>query len=96
MTYAYALVFLLNGATWGGLWIGITNYVLDISPHDIRPLFLGLTATLSLPTALMPLVGGWLLGFISYEALFAITVVGGLAALVYALRLETPPTLHEA
>lgn len=90
MAYLYALVFLLNGTTWSGIWIGFTNYVLEIAPDDIRPLFLGLLATLASPTVFMPLLGGWLLGFISFQALFALAAAGGLLALVYIYRLREP------
>jgi Na+/melibiose symporter-like transporter len=90
MAYLYAVVFLLNGCTWGGIWIGFTNYVLEIAPDDIRPLFLGLQATLASPVIVMPLLGGWLLAVIGFEALFAIAALGGVIALAYAHRLHEP------
>lgn len=87
--YIYAGVFLLNGATGGGLWMAFTNYVMEIAPEDTRPLFLGLAATLTAPTVLLPVLGGWMLGAISYETLFAIVVAGSVVAFGYSLRL--PP-----
>lgn len=90
MAPLYAIVFLLNGATWGGTWIGFTNYVLEIAPDDIRPLFLGLQATLASPAVVMPLVGGWLLGLMPFEALFCVAAAGGILALVYIYRLREP------
>jgi len=94
MAYLYAVVFLLNGATWGGTWIGFTNYVLEIAPDDIRPLFLGLQATLGAPALMMPLLGGVLLGFMSFEALFSLAAAGGLVAFVYVRRLQEPRHLE--
>lgn len=90
LRYFYAVVFLLNGAVWGGMWIGFTNYVLEISPPDIRPLFLGLQATLSAPTVAMPLLGGWLLNFIRYEALFGLVAAAGIVSIIYVRRLPEP------
>lgn len=86
----YALVFFINGATWGGMWIGFTNYVLEISPPDIRPLFLGLQSTLSAPTVAMPVIGGWLLTYLQFETLFAIVAVTGLISVIYVQRLPEP------
>ena len=96
MPYAYTAVFLLNGATWGGTWIGFTNYVLEIAPDDIRPLFLGLQATLASPAVAMPFIGGWLLAVIPYEALFGLALAGGAAALIYIRRLQEPRHLASA
>jgi len=90
MAYLYAVVFLLNGTTWGGTWIGFTNYVLEIAPDDIRPLFLGLQATLASPVVAMPFVGGLLLGFMSFEALFSLAAASGVFALIYIYRLREP------
>jgi MFS family permease len=88
--YFYPLVFLLNGAIWGGMWMGFTNYILEIAPDDIRPLFLGLQATLSAPTIIVPILGGWLLTMISYQALFALAACAGIIGLVYVHRLPEP------
>ncbi len=90
MGYGYAAVFLLNGAVWGGMWIGFTNHVLEIAPDHIRPLFLGLQATLSAPTVVMPLLGGWLLSVISYEALFGTVAALSVGAFAYSFRLREP------
>ncbi len=96
MAYFYAIVFLLSGTTWSGTWIGFTNHVLEIAPDDIRPLFLGLQATLSSPAIMMPFIGGWLLGYVSFETLFAIAAVGGAVAVVYVRRLQEPRDMSSA
>jgi len=96
MAYPYSVVFLLNGAVWGGMWIGFTNYTLEIAPAEIRPLFLGLQSTLSAPTVLMPLLGGWLVSVIPFEALFGLVAVSGIASLVYVHRLPEPRRAAEA
>jgi len=93
MPQAYSLVFFLSSAAGSGMWMGITNYVLEIAPDDIRPLFLGLSATLSAPVVVMPLIGGVLLDLIAYEVLFAIVGVAALAAAIYVSTLERPQRL---
>ncbi len=90
MVYWYGAAFFLNSAAGAGGWMGTTNYVLDLASDDIRPLFLGLSATLSAPVVLMPLAGGVLLGFISHEALFCLAAVGMVVATVFVFRLEEP------
>jgi len=88
--YLYPMVFLLNGAIWGGAWMGFTNYVMEAASDEDRPLFLGLQATLSSVTVAMPVLGGWLLGLMPYEALFGIVAVAGLVAALYARCLPPP------
>jgi hypothetical protein len=95
MPYAYSLVFLLNGATWGGLWMGFTNYVLEISPVDIRPLFLGIQATLSSPTVLMPVLGGLMLNMLRFEVLFGLVAACGVFSVIYAHGLKEPRAAPE-
>ncbi len=68
----------------------------QIAPDDIRPLFLGLQATLSSPAIMMPFIGGWLLGYVSFETLFAIAAVGGAVAVVYVRRLQEPRHMSSA
>jgi MFS family permease len=94
--YVYCATFLLNGIAMAGGWMGITNYVLEIAPDDIRPLFLGLSATLAAPAVLMPLVGGLLLRLISYESLFVIAAAGGAVAVAYVFTLERPRVAQHA
>ena len=90
LDYAFCAVFFLNGVAMSGGWMGITNYVFEIAPGDIRPLFLGLAATLSAPVILMPVIGGLLLSFIAYQTLFAISLAGGVIGIFYIYTLERP------
>jgi len=94
MAHAYSLVFFLSSAASSGMWMGVTNYVLEIAPDEVRPLFLGLSATLAAPVVLTPLIGGLLLGLIAYEVLFAIVGVAALASAIYIATLERPRRLE--
>jgi len=102
MSYLYAVVFLLTGATWGGAWMGFTNYVMELAGDDARPLFLGLQATLCAPTVAMPLLGGWLLsvfpkvGVAPYQTLFVLVALAGLVSMLSASRLTEPHPPEEA
>ena len=88
--YAYCSVFFLNGIAMSGGWMGLTNYVFELAPDEIRPLFLGLASTLSAPVILMPMIGGLLLSFIAYHTLFAIALAGGVIGIFYVYTLERP------
>jgi MFS family permease len=78
------VAFALLGVTVAGTTVGSINVILDLAPLDQRPTYIGLTSTLlAIPTALSPLLGGWLISRWGYSALFN---VGGACALVgYAL-----------
>jgi MFS family permease len=90
LDYAFCGVFLLNGVAMSGGWMGLTNYVFELAPDDIRPLFLGLASTLSAPVILMPMIGGLLLSLIAYQTLFAISLAGGVIGIFYVYTLERP------
>ncbi|NIM05675.1 MAG: hypothetical protein GTO55_05635, partial [Armatimonadetes bacterium] len=91
--YAYAIVFTVASAAGGGSWIGFTNFLLEITQDEERIAFIGMNGTLLAPTALMPVIGGLLLKFFPYEAVFALAAMGGLLALLNAYRLTEPRTL---
>ncbi|MBN1460415.1 MAG: MFS transporter, partial [Armatimonadetes bacterium] len=95
LAYFYAVTFLLNGISSSGMWMGFTNYVLEIAPDGVRPLFLGLSATLSAPAVTAPFLGGLLLGLVSYEVLFGLTWAIALVAFIYVRTLDHPRKLEE-
>jgi MFS family permease len=95
VVYFYAGAFLLNGVCTSGVWMGFINYVLEIAPDSVRPLFLGLAATLSAPAVVAPLLGGLLLKIVSYETLFGIACGVAVASLLYVRTLDHPHRLEE-
>ncbi len=95
MLYLFSLTFLLNGAAAGGGWMGYTNYIFELAPEDIRPLFLGLASTLCSPVVIMPLIGGLLLRVISFQTLFLITAITSVIGLLFVYRLPRPHRLEE-
>lgn len=88
--YAYALVFALDKAVVNGIWLGFINYVLELVPEKERPCFIGMTAVLTVPMIIMPLLGGVLLNFVPYEVVFALTASGGLLGWFWARHLAEP------
>ena len=90
LPYLYAAVFLCNSTVAGGAWMGFTNYVFEIAPERLRPIFLGLQATLSAPSVFMPWLGGTLLKVMSYQTLFAIVAVAGVLGALYVRLLAEP------
>ncbi|MGQ9456760.1 MAG: MFS transporter [Anaerolineae bacterium] len=71
----YMLVFLLLGITLGGLTIADSNLVLELSPRDQTPTYVGLMNLILGPVmGLAPLVGGLLASAWGYPALFVIAM----------------------
>jgi MFS family permease len=92
VAYPYALVFTCISIGNAGAWIGLTNYLFEIAPEEVRPLFLGIGFTLSAPNVVMPIIGGALLRHVMlpYEALFALVIGAGTIASLYVRRLPEP------
>lgn len=86
----YLLVFALLGAMNNSFMLGHMNYVLEMSPEDRRPLYVGLSNTLAGLLIIVPLLGGWLVDIFSYELLFAVTVLCVFPGLLLTARLSEP------
>lgn len=80
LPYAYALVFVIGGATTGALWMGATNYLFELADHPDRPRYIALLNLFSLPGALFPLLIGYLLNLLPYPLVFGLISASGLAA----------------
>ena len=87
---SFGAVFFLIGSSWGGLGLGYNNYLLDVSPADQRPAYLGFMNTFLAPALLLSAVGGLIIDKSSFEVLFATAGAAALAALIFALELEEP------
>lgn len=86
----YLLVFAFVGALNNSFMLGHMNYVLEMSPEDRRPVYVGLSNTLAGLLVVVPLVGGWLVNVLSYEPLFVLTVVCVSPTLLLTTRLTEP------
>ena len=85
---AYATIFLLMGIINSSMMPGFLAYLVDLAPEEVRPMYIGLSNTLIGVLTVVPLIGGWLLEATSYPVLFAVTAVGSVLSLLYALRLS--------
>lgn len=92
--HLFAISFFLLGATASGLWVGFINYLLEIAPDDQRPLYLGFLNSLIALTLFLPLLGGTILEFSSYQFFFSLLFGLALLSVFLAYRLyesETKP-----
>ena len=76
-------VYVLLGIYTGADYVAGLNIILEFSPPEDRPTYIGLTNSLLAPSlTLGPLLGGWLAGILGYNGLFltalVIVLIGGL------------------
>ncbi len=86
-TALFAVVFVVMGAMNNGQAAGFTNYLLDIAPTEGRTTYVGFANTFNSLILFMPLLGGWILGALSWVVLFVVTAVAAAAGLVGTLRM---------
>ncbi|MDI6828816.1 MAG: MFS transporter [Armatimonadota bacterium] len=92
--WTFGLVFLFVGGLLGSSWIGITNFLLEISEPEERRGFIGLMNTANTPAMFYPLLGGLIVQAFSYEAAFMITALATLIALILSFGLRYEKTRH--
>jgi len=95
LPYLYALVFLVGGSSFGPLWMGSNNYLLELASHEERPRYIALLATLTAPRTLFPLLIGAVLAVVRFEIVFAFLVALGVATVVVGLQLKNPRQARE-
>lgn len=87
--YYYA-VFAVLGMGLTGFDLGAISYLIDISPQAHRPTYIGTMNTCLAITLLVAVGGGLLGGAAGYNALFAVSLLGGFIALVMTFFLSEP------
>lgn len=88
LAQTYPLVYFCYGITNNTWMMGMFNYLLEIAPEDLRPLFVGLYNTLGGVLVPVSFLGGVLLRFTSYPLLFAVTALGVAGGLWISLQLR--------
>ncbi|MGE5653554.1 MAG: MFS transporter [Bacillota bacterium] len=86
----YLLLYACLGATFSGLWIGFTNYLLEIAPEEERPSYIGLMNTLMAPATFLPLLGGVIVTYLPHVWLFGATAALAGAGLLLSASLPEP------
>ena len=79
-------IFFLLGVTAQGIWLGFPNALLDISPDEKRPTYVGFMNTMIAPVLFLPAIGGMLIDYLSFTILFAISFIASLFAIFFALQ----------
>lgn len=87
--WVFGVIFLLVGGLLGCSWIGLTNYLLEMSDPRERRGFIGLMNTANTPAMLHPLLGGVIVQVVSYKAVFGLTFLAYAVAIVLAAGLKT-------
>jgi predicted MFS family arabinose efflux permease len=85
-----ALVFLFQGVHIAARVIGSTNYVLEIAPSRERVVYVGFAHGIVGLAFFTSTLGGALVDWLGFEALFLVSLAGGLIAVVLSMRLEEP------
>jgi MFS family permease len=85
----YALFFLL-GFGWSGAEFGCINYVIDVAPERLRPVYVGFNNTVNGLAMLAAVGGGFVLKYAGYDVLFGLAVVFAALALWFTRRLVEP------
>jgi MFS family permease len=74
----FFLIFFLRGSVNAGTFISGISIVYEFTDPENRPTYIGLANTIpGIAGALAPLVGGWLAGSVSYQAMFALSAAIG-------------------
>ncbi|MDP3058556.1 MAG: hypothetical protein Q8N36_03770, partial [bacterium] len=86
----YLVLFATIGGTLSGMWMGFTNYLLELVEDVDRPTYVGMMNTLTAPFTFLPVLGGVLIQVISYEIVFITTLVFILFGNLLSVSLPEP------
>lgn len=86
--YEYMLIFFLVGASMDGNRIASSNLILKIAPADKRPVYIALQMNIVSLGMFFSISGGVVLHFFNYTALYSLSVVILVAALLLSLKLR--------
>jgi MFS family permease len=89
-------VFILAGFGNVAAWISSIAMTMEFGSESQRPVYIGLSNTLTSPSTLLaPLLGGWLANLYGYPVTFLLSALAALAllALVYGLKRPQPVLL---
>ena len=84
----YLSIFALNGGAMSGMMVGFMTYMINIAPPKVRPTYLGFMNTILFPCGFMPVLAGRLVGVLSYEGIFLMSVGMGVFGFLIATRLK--------
>jgi MFS family permease len=88
--WVYYTVFFALGLSLTGFDLGSISYLIDLSPEDRRPVYVGTMNSMSGLFLVIGLAGGYVLNRFNYETLFVLSAAGAVAAVFVAVRLRDP------
>jgi MFS family permease len=88
--YAFAVVFILAGASRVGIWIGGNSYLLEYAPQSQRPRYIGLANSAIGLSTLLGIGMGIAVGQTGLVAFFWGAAVMTLGGMLFCLRLAVP------
>lgn len=75
----FFVIFFLRGSISAGMFISGISIVYEFTEEENRPTYIGMSNTIpGIAGAVAPLVGGWLVGVVSYQAMFMLAACLGL------------------
>ena len=85
-------IFFLRGAVSAGTLISGASIVYEFTDAENRPTYIGLANTVpGIVVAIAPLIGGWLAGVLSYQAMFIIsTLIGAVSWVLLRFAVHEP------
>ena len=79
--------FLLSGLSTSNLMSGYQNWIVSYANPDQRPIYVGLSSTLTaLISLIAPFIGGSIVQYLGYEAVFVVALVMAFGALYVTMR----------
>ena len=94
LPYLALPLFFLNGAVLPARVLGGGNFLLELVSESERPLYLGLSNTLTGIVVLISGLGGLIVDLLSFTGLFMLTL--GLCLVAYIMATSLPETRMEA
>ncbi len=89
-------IFFLRGAVNACTFVSGISIVYEFTDAETRPTYIGLANTIpGVAGALAPLLGGWLVGTVSYQAMFTLSALLGVVSwLLLHLAVREPRTVN--
>lgn len=87
--YPYLLLYFFLGVNMSSVGWPFFNWILEYAPEARRPLYIGMTNTLTALTMLAPTLGGWIIRTASYPAVFVTALGFVTVALLISLTLPS-------
>ena len=88
--YAFTLVFIASGVFINATGISSLNYLLDLAPASLKPLYIGFTNTLMGVGMFTTALGGLIVDWAGFDAVMIISACCYAAAIGFSLLLIEP------